>query len=154
MVLAFHLYLLEPWRLQGWLSTCVGLRTASSCQLFHLMVTYHLHDCVIQWNKSPGIVWKNVFEKLNIFPSFFLKKDLFHLFILLHLVLVVAYEIYFPDQGLNLGSLHQECRVLATVLPGKSLNIFLKGFKDFLQDWRESGLFTARSKCCGYLVNW
>ena len=39
-------------------------------------------------------------------------------------LLVVACEIQFPDQGLNLGPLHQECRVPATGPPAKSLCIF------------------------------
>ena len=35
-------------------------------------------------------------------------------------LLVVACGIVFPDQGLNPGSLHWECKVLATGPPGKS----------------------------------
>ena len=35
--------------------------------------------------------------------------------------LVVACGLGFPDQGLNLGPLHRELRVLATGPPGKSL---------------------------------
>ena len=46
---------------------------------------------------------------------------LFYLFIWLYLVLVAAYGIYFPDQGLNPGILHCELGVLATGPPGKSL---------------------------------
>ena len=47
---------------------------------------------------------------------FFLKK-----FIWLCQVLAVACEVSFPDQVLNLGSLHREHGVLATGPPGKSL---------------------------------
>ena len=43
----------------------------------------------------------------------------------LYQVLVAAYGISFPDQGLNPAPLHWELRVLATGLPGKSLNTFL-----------------------------
>ena len=39
-------------------------------------------------------------------------------------LLFVACEIQFPDQGLNLGPLHQECRGPATGPPAKSLYIF------------------------------
>ena len=42
------------------------------------------------------------------------------LFLQLLQVLVVAYRIQFPDQGLNLGPLHWEPGVLATGPPGKS----------------------------------
>ena len=45
---------------------------------------------------------------------------IFYLFIWLHQVLVAAYGIWFPDQGLNLGPLHWEPGVLATGPPGKS----------------------------------
>ena len=38
-------------------------------------------------------------------------------------LLVAACGIYFPNQGLNLGPLHWECRVLATGPPGKSPQI-------------------------------
>ena len=39
--------------------------------------------------------------------------------------LIVACGIWFPDQGLNLGPLHWECRVLATGSPGMSLLLLL-----------------------------
>ena len=42
-------------------------------------------------------------------------------FIWLHQVVVAACGIEFPDEGWNLNPLHWECRVLATVPPGKSL---------------------------------
>ena len=46
---------------------------------------------------------------------FFLKK----IFIWLCQVFVAACGIQFPDQGLNLGPLHWDCRVLASAPPGK-----------------------------------
>ena len=39
--------------------------------------------------------------------------------------LVVAYRIYFSDQGLNLGPLHWKCGVLASGPLGKSLKPYL-----------------------------
>ena len=39
--------------------------------------------------------------------------------------LVVAYRIYFSDQGLNLGLLHWKCGVLASGPLGKSLKPYL-----------------------------
>ena len=43
------------------------------------------------------------------------------IFIWLHQVSAVAGRISFPDQGMNPGSLHLECRVLAPRPPGKPL---------------------------------
>ena len=56
------------------------------------------------------------------------------LFIWLHQVLVAACEILFPDQGLNLGLLHWELRVLATGPREKSPKLFfkIKSIQDFL----------------------
>ena len=47
-----------------------------------------------------------------------------------------AYGIQFPDQGLNSGPLHWECRVLVTGLPGKS---FLVKFDE--RNWTGKSIF-------------
>ena len=63
------------------------------------------------------------------FLFFFLSLKHFYLFIWLCQVLVTACRITFPDQGLNPGSLHWKCRVLATGPPGKSQNLYnLSGY--------------------------
>ena len=43
-------------------------------------------------------------------------------------LLVATGRIYFPDQELNLGLLHWECRVLATGPPGRLLLLLLSHF--------------------------
>ena len=48
---------------------------------------------------------------------------LIYFYVWLHQHKSVAYGIQFPDQGLNVGSLHWEFRVLATGPPGKSLQV-------------------------------
>ena len=47
-------------------------------------------------------------------------------------LLVAAYGILFPDQGLTPGPLHWEFRVLATGPPGKSLNSLFFIFKKLI----------------------
>lgn len=42
------------------------------------------------------------------------------------LIFVVVYEILFPDQRLNLGSLHWDCGVLATGPPWRTLVYVMK----------------------------
>ena len=151
MVLAFHLYLLEPWRLQGWLSTCAGLRTATSCPLFDLMVTCHLHDCVIQWNKSTGTIWKNVFEKLNIFLSF--SEKMFHSFIYFAAPgLSCGIWDLFPWPGLEPGLPASGVQSLSHWATREVLKCFLKVEPKLFRIGEN--LATAKSKCCGYLVNW
>ena len=64
------------------------------------------------------------FYKNNCFSFFFTLFIWLHwVFITAHRILVAACGIQLPDQGLNLGLQHQECRVLATEPPGKSLLI-------------------------------
>ena len=65
-----------------------------------------------------GAIW------ISIFILLFTLK----IFNWLHLGLVAVCGISFPDQRLNLGPLHWECRVLATEPPGKSLSISTQQF--------------------------
>ena len=77
-------------------------------------------------------------EEKNWHVNFdFLKNTYFFNLLLLVLVeecklLVAAYGIKFPDQGLNPGALHWECRVLASGPPEKSLSFDL----DWIDDHR------------------
>jgi len=61
------------------------------------------------------------FLKINGFIFYLINIYLF-LFICLNQVLVVSCGVQFPDQGLNPGPLHEECGILATGPPGKSLH--------------------------------
>ena len=61
------------------------------------------------------------YKTISLFSFFFFEK---YLFIWLYQGLIVAGGIQFPDQGLNSGPLHQECRILATGPPRKSLFSF------------------------------
>ena len=62
---------------------------------------------------------------------------------------VAAYEIRFPDQGSNLGSLLWEHAVFATGPPGKSLWYLLKSLKSW-QQWAymfPSGNMVTTPRC-------
>ena len=89
-------------------------------------------------NKTPHVLGWWVNEKFLYFLSnFAVNPKLFFIFIVfiwLHQVLVAACEILFPDQGLNLGLLHWELRVLATGPREKSPKLFfkIKSIRDFL----------------------
>ena len=47
--------------------------------------------------------------------------------------LIEAWGFWFLVQGLNPGSLHQECAVLASGPPGKSLNLKLQALSKLVQ---------------------
>ena len=95
-------------------------------------------------DKGSLVLWNNCYQWISW--GFFLKKCVFTLLYFIYLValglsfsmeiflsllqnvesLVATHGIQFPDQGLNPGPRHWECRVLATGPPGKSLTGILK----------------------------
>ena len=91
--------------------------------LFFKCICFQLKD-----NCSTVLCWFLPYINMNqpqVLVSFFF-KHFFCLFIWLCEILVAAWGIQFPDQGLNPGPLHWEHRVLATGPPEKSLIFFLK----------------------------
>ena len=84
-------------------------------RLFFLLLQRYIRDLCFRLCCS--------LSSLCVILFIFYKKH--YLFIWLHLVLVAAYGIQFPDQESNLGPLPWELRVLATGPPGKSLCVIL-----------------------------
>ena len=65
--------------------------------------------------------WFLLKKKKFVEDSWFTVLKKIHLFIWLCQVFIAACGIWFPDQGLTLGPVHWEFRVLVTGPPGKSL---------------------------------
>ena len=81
------------------------------------------------WNSSDFKPLTVVFLVVDYIAFCHADAVIIYLFIWLHQVLVAAYGIWFPDQGLNLGPLHWEPGVLATGPLGKSHFDAFKGFQ-------------------------
>ena len=72
-------------------------------------------------NNDRDRQWSERKYVFKIFRRILSRIIFIDIFIWLHQVSAVAGRISFPDQGMNPGSLHLECRVLAPGPPGKPL---------------------------------
>ena len=121
-VISLKIYLLKR--------TVVEALKGDGFSCFARCPTPNPYGCV--WN-IEFLLLPNIFHFLNI-----------HLFIWLHWVLVVAYGIQFPNQGLNPGPLPWHCGVLATGPPGKFPKCLLNESKVNLKTMSFKDCFSKR----------
>ena len=76
---------------------------------------------VIELNSGMVDFFKNIYLFIWLHQVLIAACGIFSLHCSIQDFLVAACGIQFPDQGLNRGPLHYECRVLAAGPPGKSL---------------------------------